>query len=227
MNIAIVDDDKYFLDLIKDKLLKYNHRLSIQCYQHPKDFIVNVDEVDYVLLDIELSGIDGISIAKQLRNNNISIFFITSHQELMIKAFGKNVEGFILKDDLDTGLIAFLKFVYDHENEFLKIIVDGCEVCIYFRDILYISYLLRDIEFYLTNNKKVVWKNQNLKDIIELLNDDFCLINRHTIVNIEYVEYLKNGNIYIRNKKLAVSRRKIKNIKIRLFERRLNNGHFT
>lgn len=107
MKIAIIDDDVYFLNLIKNKLLKLNYNLALECYQDPYEFIEHINDFNYVLLDIEMPEIDGISLAKQLRNNIISIFFITSHEELMIKAFGKNVEGFILKDDLDDGINKF------------------------------------------------------------------------------------------------------------------------
>lgn len=224
MNIAIVDDDINFLNIVKSKLLDLDYNLSISCIDNPYNFLENVNLYNYVLLDIELPGIDGITISKQLRKNDISIFFITSHKELMIKAFGKNVEGFILKDNLDEGISDFLQFLTYYNKEYIKIYVNSNEIKIHFNDILYICYSLRDIDYHLINNQKIVQKNTNLKDVISNLNEDFVLINRNTLINLNYIDRLKNGYVYIRNKKFEVSRRKLKNLKIKIFERRFYNG---
>lgn len=90
---------------------------------------------------------------------------------------------------------------------------------------MYVIYTLRDIEYYLNNNEIIIQKNTTLKDVTDLLNDDFILINRTTLVNIKYANKFKNGNLYIRNKNFTVSRRKIKDVKIKLFERRFDDGY--
>lgn len=224
VNVAIVDDDVIFVDLLKNKLLNLSQNINISCYQNPYDFIEDITSVDYVLLDIELPQIDGISLSKQLRNNNISIFFITIHKELMSLAFGKNVEGFILKDELDNGINNFLQFIHEQkEQSFIIIHTHYKDIKIYFDDIMFINYSLRDIEFFLSNNKKIIKKNINLKDILTQLNDDFVLVNRNIVVNIRYVDDLKDNYICLRQKKIKISRRKLKNIKIKMLERDLNN----
>ena len=223
-NIAIVDDDIHFLNMLKEKILKLDNNLNIFCYNEPYEFTDNLYNVDYVLLDIDLPQIDGISLSKQLRNSNISIFFITTYEEFMIKAFGKNVEGFIIKDNLDEGIDNFLKFIsYNKKNNYVRIHTLQYDINISYNDIIYINYFLRDIEFHLANNKKVLQKNTNLKDIISQLDDKFVLINRDIIVNLDFVDDLKNGFIFIRKNKFKVSRRKIKNIKIKLLERQIYN----
>ncbi|MBM6929633.1 response regulator [[Clostridium] spiroforme] len=223
INIAIVDDDINFIKMVKKKLVGLEKNLNVFCYTHPFEFIENLNNIDYVLLDIDLPQIDGITLSKQLKNSNISIFFITSYAELMIKAFGKNVEGFILKDDLDRGINNFLTCIKIHENERnLTINYKSQNLKIGYNDILYIKYSLRDVEYFLTNNNKIVQRNTNLKDIYSLLSDEFMLINRSMIVNINYVNELKNGYVYIRNQKYRVSRRKIKFLKIKLLERIIN-----
>lgn len=225
MNVAIVDDDTYFLNSLKNRLLSYDSNLSIICYSDPYDFMNNIGDVEFVLLDIEMPKIDGISLAKQLRNENIKIYFITSHEELMIKAFCRNVEGFILKENFENGIQEFCHAITKYkEKEYLRINVNQNEIIIYFYEILYISYSLRDVEYHLVSNKTIIQKNINLKNVKNSLNDEFVLINRNTLVNIIYVDKFKNGHIYIRDKKFEVSRRKIKNVKIKLYERRLKDG---
>ena len=226
IDIAIVDDDIIFLNMIKNKLLQVNKNLNIVCYQNPYDFMDKAKQIKFLLLDIELPQIDGISLSKQLRENNISIFFITAHKELMIKAFGKNVEGFILKDCIDDGIINFLKFIDKYQEEqSIVVSTDFGKTKIFLDEILYIDYSLRDIEYHLFNNRKVRQKNTNLKDVMQSLNNDFVLINRNTIVNINYTDDIKNEYIIIRNQKFKVSRRKMKNVKIKLLEMRLSDAN--
>lgn len=224
INIAIIDDDIAFLEIIKKKLLTFDNSIHVTCYSRPYDAIDDIDRFNYILLDIDLPQIDGISLAKKLRKKNISIFFITSHEEFMIKAFGKNVEGFILKEELDQGINNFFKFMSYQKNENSIIIsVLQKNVTLYFEEIIIIKYSLRDIEYHLINHKIIVQKNKNLKDIIINLNDDFIMINRNTVVNIQYVDKLKDGYVFLQKEKFKVSRRKLKDLKLKLFERNFNN----
>ena len=226
MNIAIVDDDINFVEMIKMKLLNLDKNLNIYCYTQPYEFIENLQNINYVLLDIELPQVDGITLSKQLRNSNISIFFITSYEQLMIKAFGKNVEGFILKSNMDEGINNFLKFIYQYNEEHSILVSTSSphkEIKLYFNEIIYIKYSLRDLEYHLMNNKVIIQKNKNLKDIIPKLSNDFILIDRATIINIKYIDNFKNGFLFIRKNKFKVSRRKINQLKILLFEREFDN----
>lgn len=219
-NIAIVDDDNNFLNIIKMKLLNLDNTLNVFSYKRPYDFIMDIDSIDYVLLDIDLPQIDGITLSKQLRKNDISIFFITSYKELMIKAFGKNVEGFIVKDNLDEGISDFIQFISNNRKEnSINVHTLRQEVKLFFNDIIYVQYSLRDIEYHLINNKTILQKNTNLKDILCQLNEKFVLINRDIIINIDFVDDLKNEFVYIRKNKFKVSRRKIKNLRLKLIER--------
>lgn len=223
IDIAIVDDDIQFLDYITDKILKLNKEIKVFSYNNPHDFMNDIDRYKYVLLDIEMPEINGINLSKQLRDNEISIFFITIHKEMMINAFGKNVEGFILKDDIENGLSNLFNFIDKQEDKkYLNLVVNHNEIKIDLCNILSINYSLRDIEYCLLNNKRIIQKNKNLKDVQKLLNKDFIQISRNCIVNIIYVDYIKNGNLYINNIKYKISRRRMKNLKIRFIERELN-----
>ena len=54
-----------------------------------------------------------------------------------------------------------------------------------------------------------------------LLNDDFILINRNIIINLAYASNYRNGNVYLMKKKLPVSRRRAKELQIKIIERKL------
>lgn len=225
VNIAIVDDDNNFIKILKEKLLLIDKTYNVFCYTDPLEFMENAKTINYVLLDIELPQINGIAISKQLRHNNdISVFFITMHEELMIKAFGKNVEGFILKSDIDNGLKRLEKFINIQEKkQFLDVNIKSKTIKLFFDNIYFIKYSLRDVYYYLNNEGKITQKNTNLKDVYSMLDDNFIQISRSVIVNIQYVKNIRNGMVEISGYKLKVSRRKINTLKIKLFERQLSN----
>lgn len=222
MKIAIVDDDKDFLLIVKDILIAINPQLNISCFEDGFLFLKQAMDYELVLLDIDMPIIDGITISKLLCDHNINIIFVTAYEDKMIQAFGKNVIGFVLKDNLKNGLIKLLSDINNQTNKpYLKIINKQTEIKIYFEEIVYLSYSLRDVKFHLLNQEDIIVKEKNLKDFEIQLNDDFMLINRSTIINLAYANDYKNGNVYIIDKKLPVSRRRVKELQIKILERKL------
>ena len=222
MKTAIVDDNKDFLLIIKNVLIGINNQLNITCFEDGFTFLKKAMEYELVFLDIDMPNIDGITLSKLLGEHNINIIFVTAHEEKMIHAFGKNVVGFVLKDNLNNGLTKLLNNLSIEANKpYLMLPNKQTEIKIYFEEIMYISYYLHDINFHLLNQRDIVVKNRNLKDFEILLNSDFMLINRSTIINLAYADDYRNGNIYLMGKKLPVSRRRAKDLQIKIIERKL------
>lgn len=222
MKIAIVDDNKEFLLIIKNVLININNQLNISCFEDGFTFLKKAMEYELVFLDIDMPNIDGITLSKLLYEHNINIIFVTAHEEKMIHAFGKNVIGFVLKDNLNNGLAKLLNDLSIQTNKpYLIIPNKQTEIKIYFEEIVYISYYLHDVNFHLVNQSDILVKDRNLKDFETLLNDDFMLINRSTIINLAYANNYKNGNVYLMDKKLPVSRRQAKDLQIKIIERKL------
>lgn len=223
MKIAIVDDNKNFLLIIKNILININNQLDISCFEDGFTFLKKAMKYELVFLDIDMPDIDGLTLAKLLCEHNINIIFVTAYEDKMIQAFGKNVIGFVVKDDLNNGLAKLLSNLSIQANKpYLMLQYKQTEIKIYFEEIVYISYYLHDINFHLLNQEDILVKDRNLKDFEMLLNNDFMLINRSTVINIAYAKNYRNGKIYLMNgKKLPVSRRRAKDLQIKIIERRL------
>lgn len=224
MNIAIVDDQHEYLEYTKNILYSLESSLNITCFDNPFDFLESVNEFQAVFLDIAMTDMDGITISKLISKNDIVIIFMTSHKELMINAFGKNVIGFILKENLKEGIYKYYKEITS-ENLSQKIIIQSANGKLEFDvdDIVYIHYCLRNIEYHFVNLSTYEQKNINLKDIVPYLTNSFIMINRSTYVNTKYITKFQNGYVYFGKKKLEVSRRRKKEIEIKLIERKLGN----
>lgn len=222
MKIAIVDDNKDWLLIIKNILININKQLNISCFEDGFVFLKKAMEYELVFLDIDMPNIDGLMLSKLLCEHDINIIFVTAYEDKMIQAFGKNVIGFVVKDNLNNGLSKLLSDLSIQATKpYLMLQYKETEIKIYFEEIVYISYYLHDINFHLLNQEDILIKDKNLKDFEMLLNDDFMLINRSTIINLAYARNYRNGNVYLMEKKLPVSRRRAKELQIKIIERKL------
>ena len=101
INIAIVDDDLVIRQLVKTvfRNLKWN----IELFENGKQFVDNVssDKYDLVFLDLMMPEMDGFSVLKYLRDNNINnpviVLSALSRKETVLKAVNYGVKSYMIK----------------------------------------------------------------------------------------------------------------------------------
>lgn len=111
LKIAILDNDKYYCNKIKQLIID-NSQVSgfdIDVYVEPQKFLTNKIRYDLLFLEIDIPGIDGINLAKQLKRDKIIIIFITKFSNRVAEAVGINVAGYITKSQIDNEFKRFLK----------------------------------------------------------------------------------------------------------------------
>ena len=115
----IVDDER----IILNELLELVRQCGVTvcgAYQNPKQALEEIDDTnpDAAFLDIEMPELNGIELAKKLREKNIKIVFITAYKEHAILAFGVNAIHYLLKpvqkDDIKEAVLRI------HEEKLLK-----------------------------------------------------------------------------------------------------------
>ena len=194
MQIAICDDNKVFMDDIHNKLTKLlPEEVEYLCFESG-DAYLNADiEPDFLFLDIEMPGTDGITLKDLLDSSDkkTRIIFLTNYENRMREAFGNRVIGFLNKpvdpDDLQyiTGKILreIRKRVYEFD-------INDKHVMIPVDDILYIES--DDKYTYLNTVKKERYCiRRTMKEWIEDLPEElFCRINRSYII---HYDLCKNG----------------------------------
>lgn len=117
MNIIAVDDEQLALRSLIRVLEKVFDNSSIQGFQnsaealvHSQDTIGKNEKLDYAFLDVEMRGIGGIELAKQLKEicPSVRILFVSAHNQYACEAFQLHAKGYILKPATEELIVEAL-----------------------------------------------------------------------------------------------------------------------
>lgn len=101
MNVIYVDDEQPARDNFKYSVEKFSEIRSLHFFDTGEKAVLWVKEhhVDVAFLDIEMSGLHGIELAKALKeiDRNIRIVFVTAYSQYALEAFQVDAIGYILK----------------------------------------------------------------------------------------------------------------------------------
>lgn len=101
MKILIVDDEAIAVRYLKAELEQIDSSMAIVGFTEPEDALKYITEntIDGAFLDIEMRGINGLVLAKKLKDiqPNLGIIFVTAHSQYAIEAFAVRAYGYLLK----------------------------------------------------------------------------------------------------------------------------------
>lgn len=196
MQIAICDDQKIYIDDIIAHCKKAfaGECLNFESYTFGEELLASDLESDFLFLDIEMSGIDGIDVKEFLEQKNVptKIIFLTSHEERMIEAFGSNVIGFLhkpLQQDAFDKIVSKMKRLLNREMVAWE--EAGKEYAVCAEDIRYIeaqdkySCVATEQEKYLVRRTIKEWETI-------LPKPDFCRVNRSYLVHLKVFDKSQN-----------------------------------
>ena len=101
MRVICVDDEQPILDNFKNRVSGFTQIKSLHLFIDAKEALNWVKEhpVDVAFLDIEMGGINGVDLARKLKemDRDIRIFFVTAYEQYALEAFKVDALGYILK----------------------------------------------------------------------------------------------------------------------------------
>lgn len=102
IQIAICDDERTSRVEIRKYCQKYcgERGLEYHCSEYASgEELLRADMAEILLLDVEMEGMDGIEVKDLLQKQRVDtrILFISSHEEVIPEAFGRQVYGFLKK----------------------------------------------------------------------------------------------------------------------------------
>lgn len=205
MVIGICDDENIIRDKIEkiciNETKKYCEDVVIQKYSDGREVLEK--DFDILILDIEMEDVDGIVVKNyfQKRKKDTIIIFTTSHNEMMSQAFGVNVMGFVTKSYLDNQLQVMLDDAMKRVMNTVSIEgVDSRKVCYIQAEHVYnILHLENETEV------SVRCSSADLEKMLEVVG--FIRVHRTYIINMAYVEHIRDKSVVINGKEIPVSTR--------------------
>lgn len=202
--IAICDDLESDRDYLKDLLNKwandYSHLLSIDAFSSAESFLFHYEEAkdyDILLLDIEMGLMDGVSMAKKIRQDNdtVQIIFITGYSDYIAEGYEVNALHYLMKPVKEEKLFSVLERAIEKISKNDVVLnMDSANGMV--RVPIYQIRFAEVFGNYVTihANDEVVVK-MTLNEIEKLLDERFYRVGRSVIVNLNEVSRVTKTEI--------------------------------
>lgn len=106
LHITICDDEQTQLTLLETFLTEWarnsKYEIEVSLYQNADQFLFHHEEkkeLDILLLDIDMPGTDGLSLARRLRSDgeNVQIIFITGLTDYVLEGYDVEAVSYLIK----------------------------------------------------------------------------------------------------------------------------------
>lgn len=228
MRIAVCDDEEKFRTQEKNLIDKLAGSIDVivDAYSDGRKLLEAFDKnpYDVLFLDIEMPAMDGITLAKKLRERSDSIYivFLTGHVEYALEGYEVNALRYLTKPVQEDKLREVLRFVMDKSTSKRQILikVDGEETLINVTDIIYLEAQNQYVMLYTTGGEHLV--RYNISDFEEQLkNDGFFRAHRGYLISLAKVKKLVKSEVLMESPggdiSLPVSRSNVKPLKEALY----------
>lgn len=225
MRIAVCDDEERFLDDIREHIYALYNSLDVvvDCFKGGKSLIKAFEKQGYdiAFLDIEMPEMDGITLARKLRelSRDLNIVFLTGHVEYALEGYEVNALRYLTKPVREDKLKEVLRYVSDRltGGRRIKVRLDGEDTFIDVGDIIYLEAQNQYIMIYTRNGDFLV--RYNISDYEnELSKDGFFRTHRSYLVSLSKVKKIGKAEVVMEGgKTVPVSRSCIKPLKEALY----------
>jgi DNA-binding LytR/AlgR family response regulator len=107
LNCVVVDDEQHAIEVIADHIAEMPGLTLIKTFTSPIQALTEINSlnnIDLLFMDIDMPGINGIELAKSLRDQVKYLIFTTAHPDYALQAFDVQSDHYLLKP------ISFAKF---------------------------------------------------------------------------------------------------------------------
>lgn len=155
-----------------------------------------------MLLDIEMPEFSGVELREQMASKlrMTDIIYVTSHEEMMEAAFGRNVIAFVRKTGNWDKLTEVLQNLQREHQRLIDVTWKKKVWQIDVSQILYIQSAdnYSQITFYLRGEVVQALQTYTMKEWEQILQEQgFCRISRFAIVNYAYVEDIRKTSLFM------------------------------
>jgi DNA-binding LytR/AlgR family response regulator len=222
IQIAVVEDEKYYGRLFKRYINKYGQengiRFNVHYFEDGEDIVDNYKGIyDIILMDIFMQFMDGITAAEKIRkmDSQVLLIFISSSPQYAMKGYGVDALDYVLKPinyySFSRLMDRAIGKLGKSKEKYLSISGKGSIKKISLSSILYVE--VQDHNLFYHTSEGVFSQRGTMKEVETALEkDSFFRCNKCYLVNLEHVKRFEGSNVIVGDDEVQVSRTRKKEI---------------
>ena len=222
IRVILVDDEPDALRNLKWEIERFCKGVEVlDTFTDPEEAVsaINYLKPDGLFLDIEMPGLDGFGLLEQLNYRDFELVITTAYDHYALKAFKSRAIAYLLKPVDTDELVDIMKRIKEKKRKHslgsdiediirglkkssasskLALPMPGRTLFVNAIDIQYCKADGNYTDIIMTAGKKEIM-SKKIKDVAEILPDEFFRVHKSYIVNLGYVKELvhKEGNYII------------------------------
>lgn len=220
IKIAVVEDDNGCAQRLCSFLERYgrekNEKLEVVHFSNGAELVRDYRPIwDVLLLDIEMPEMDGMMVARRVRevDGEVVIIFITNMGQYAIRGYEVDALDFLLKPvgyfPFSMKLDKALRYARSRQDTTLILSQEDGLRRVAARDICYVEVSLHRIHVHTLNG--VISAPGSLAEIeSQLAGEPFVRCNKGYLVNLRHVNLVRGDTVLVAGEDLLISRRKRK-----------------
>lgn len=207
--IAICDDSvvdrNYIFNMTQQWATRKQHAIQVNTFPTAENFLFYYAEqkdYDILLLDIEMGDMNGVSLAKKIRQTNeaIQIVFITGFPDFIFEGYEVSALHYLMKpvsaeklsDVLDKAVTNL-----DKKEKSVIFTVDGESMRVAAREIIYIEAFSHFCQVHTLHGCFEV--RISISDIERMLDAEFIRTHRSYLVGLRFMKRIAKSDIVLDN----------------------------
>ncbi len=211
-----VDDEPLALDLLEDNIRQVSFLTLVGRCKNAMEAIevLQKEQVDLLFLDVQMPGLTGIQLLKNLKTRPM-VIFITAYKNYAVEGFELDVLDYLVKP---VPFERFLKSVTkalefsnlskkeEKSREYLFVNADYTLLKVTIKDIIYIEGLKDYIKIFLSSSSKPVITRLSMKSMEESLpSDQFIRTHKSYIISIAHIISIRKNKIKLSETDIPLS----------------------
>ena len=207
LHLTICDDEPveiaYLTNLVQTWATTKGIDVSITTFNSAENFLFAYEDMknlDILLLDIQMGGMDGMDLARHLRSRNedAQLIFITGFPDFMADGYDVSALHYLMKPVKPDRLFAVLdKAAAGVDVQEAELLVQTAEgiVKVAHKDILYLEAFAHYVQIYTKNGG--LQTRANLGDIAAVLGDGFVRCHRSYVVGLRHISHMAKADVIL------------------------------
>ncbi|KAF1297609.1 hypothetical protein BAU15_07410 [Enterococcus sp. JM4C] len=204
MKVALCDDEPIWTQQVEEILESYGPvHFDVEIYYDPQKLLLAIKETsyDFFFLDIEMPGLSGLDLAREIRKNNslVPIIFLTSYKEYMPEVFALQTFDYVMKPVTKEAIFPVLNRIMNYlqvQEKGLHFSYKKIDYFIEFRKIIYFEKDKRSVLINTTEGQYTTILKTD--ELMKRLDKRFVRVHNSYIINCFFISKLENEAVWLR-----------------------------